>query len=287
MAVPSPKDAERPAPAPDNQLVSGERPIGEHSPVSHARRNLSLGRTPKFIKRVVWVLAGVAAYALVGYRLVPWLVQRQATAYVHEHYQRTLRIERVRFDPFSLALEVEHLALPDVDAEPVLRFEKLTVDFEPWASLWRRAWVFREITLHRPRLRARIRPDGVLNLADFQPRERSREEPSELPALAIDALTLSEGGVEFHDLSQVQTFSETLSPVSFRLRQFRTTQAGGTFSFSARSDQGARFWWQGKFAVAPLLSSHGKIAVADVEVADLANYLAATLPFEVERGRAS
>ena len=56
--------------------------------------------------------------------------------FVRTHYGRTLGIGDIRFNPFTLTLEVRRLALPDADGQTLLAFERLHVDLQ-LATLWR------------------------------------------------------------------------------------------------------------------------------------------------------
>jgi hypothetical protein len=240
-------------------------------------------RVPRWLRALLAAAGALGIYALVGYQLVPCVARDYAIGYVREQFGRTLSIGALRFDPFLLELEIDQLALPDRQG-PLLRFAFLRVDFELLASAWRRAYVFRDITLERPQLHAQVRKDGSLNLADFASKQNSPGD-GELPALAIDSLTLHDGALSFSDLSHEQPFAQQLSPLSFQLKHFRTSAEGGAFALSAVGEQGARFWWKGDFAVSPALSSHGRIAIADVQLASLAKYVGS--PVELEHGRGS
>ena len=114
--------------------------------------------------KITWTLATlallVALYALLGFYAAPRLVRSQAIEHVRETYGRELTLGDVRVHPFKLQLEIRDLSLPDADAKPMVAFRRLFVDFEAPASLWERAFVFREVTLDAPRMRTVIRPDG-------------------------------------------------------------------------------------------------------------------------------
>jgi Domain of Unknown Function (DUF748) len=235
------------------------------------------------VRALLGVELCIGIYALLGFQLLPRVLRSQATSYVQEHYGRKLSMGKVRFDPFALQLEIEQLSVPDADGSTLLRWRKLVVDFEPTASLWRRAWVFRDITLEQPQLCARVREDGQLNLSDFASHEPASDEPP--PALAIDAFTMDAGALEFSDHSRGEPFSQRLRPISFQLRHFRTSKEGGAFSLSASGDEGARFWWKGEFALAPALVSRGRIAIRDMQLASLSEYLTAASPVALREGR--
>ena len=112
------------------------------------------------------IAALVGLYALLGFQVAPGIVRDQAVGFVRENYGRELQIGEVRVQPFKLQLEVRDLALPDTDAQTMLGFERLFVDFE-LSSLWERAFVFKDVTIEAPVVRAVVRPGGSLNLGDL------------------------------------------------------------------------------------------------------------------------
>lgn len=240
-------------------------------------------RLPRWARALLAATAALGIYALVGYQLVPRLVHDQAVAYVRAQYGRELSIGAVRFDPFRLALEVDRLSLPDREGK-LLDFERLTVDLEALRSLSRWSFVFREIALERPELHVLVRPDGSLNVQDLVGAPAAAEQHAEPPALTIDTLALRAGEVRFEDLSHSEPFHQVFAPISFRLDRFQTTSEGGAFTLRARGEQGARLWWQGRFALAPSLSSEGRVAVEAVQLASLAEY--AGSPVVLTQGRA-
>src|SRR6516162_2939088 len=111
---------------------------------------------------IVSVLVG--AYAAAGFLAVPYFTRKAAVDFVRTHYHRTLSIGEVRFNPFTLTLDIRQLALPDADGQTLVSFEHLGVTLQ-LASLWRLGASFGDILLERPYVRAVIRPDGELNFA--------------------------------------------------------------------------------------------------------------------------
>jgi hypothetical protein len=64
----------------------------------------------------------VAAYAAAGFWLVPKLLRGEAKSFASETYGRTLTLGEIRFNPFTLAVEVERFSSPDADGEPPASF---------------------------------------------------------------------------------------------------------------------------------------------------------------------
>ena len=231
----------------------------------------------------------VGAYAWLGFRVAPGLVRQQAIDLVRERYGRELQVGELRLQPFKLQLEVRDLAFPDRDRQPMLALRRLFVDFE-LASLWRGAWVFRELDLEGPAVRAVLRRDGTLNLADLAgsagpaPSATSSDAKS-LPSLWIESLAIRDGRAEYLELARRRApFAREFAPVGFTLRDFRTTPEGGAFRLAARSGAGESFEWNGRFALAPRLASEGEFRIAGLQAPGLAEFLGEALPFDVASG---
>ncbi|MEP7245288.1 MAG: DUF748 domain-containing protein [Gammaproteobacteria bacterium] len=167
---------------------------------------------PAVRKYLFWVgipLLLAALYALAGFLLVPRLVRSRLQGYVAEHYHRRAEVGEVRFNPFTLTLDVHSFALADADAQPLLSFSRLLVDLD-MATLWRRGPGFAQIALDDPFARVLIRTDGSLNLADLaKPRPREAA-PAPEPAnskpmrLFIDRFTVRGGRTTFEDRTRAQ-----------------------------------------------------------------------------------
>src|SRR5690349_20585350 len=137
--------------------------------------------------RKVFVLAAIAAlviglYAIIGFFVVPRAVKSQIHEFARENYQREASVGRVRFNPFTLALEIQGFSFPDEDKQPLFGFERLLVN-SSLSSIWRRGPSLELIELDQPFGRAVIRPDGTLNFADLaKPFEKEQEpEPESEP----------------------------------------------------------------------------------------------------------
>jgi uncharacterized protein involved in outer membrane biogenesis len=169
----------------------------------------------------------------------------------------------------------------------MLALERLFVDFQV-SSLWKRALYFREVDLGAPYVRAVIRPDGAMNLADLAPRAeaepQAREEPEEPTRVWIADLAVADGYVDYLDQARARPFERRFEPVSFLLKDFRTTPEGGDFRLSARSEAGEQFEWKGHFALAPLVSSEGEFTIADLRAAGVGEFLGDILTYELSGG---
>lgn len=245
---------------------------------------------PILRSRAAWAV-GIAAvlvglYALAGFKGVPALLRSQASTFVRENYGRELALGEIRFNPFTLQLEMRDLRLPDADGAPMLGFERSFVDFEV-ASLWRRAYVFRNFDIDAPHIRAVVRPDGSVNLDDLAlpPEPGAPVEPDEpLPAVWIQSLVVGGGLVEYVDRTRRAPLERRFEKVGFSLQDFRTTPEGGDFHLTARTRLAEQFDWKGRFALEPVIASKGEFTIAGLDLPGLAEFLGDALPFGVSAG---
>jgi len=242
-----------------------------------------------------YVLAGLAIagllalYAALGFLAVPRLVTSLAQDTVRADYGRELAVGAVRFNPFTLALEVDQLTLPDADGSPMVGFDRLLVDLD-LNSLWRRALSFRAIRLDGLAVNAVVRKGGELNLGDLEaPAEPAAPDAAEepLPRLIVGELTVSEGRVRFEDRDRPEPFVADLRPLTFRLTDFSTFLAEGErYELDATVFDTGRFAWRGSLKAQPL-ASDGEFVLTDLPLPQLAGFLGDALRLEITDGTAT
>jgi hypothetical protein len=247
-----------------------------------------MGRYRRYIIAFAVLLILVGVYAAAGFWAVPHFARSSAQDFVKTHYGRTLHIGEIRFNPFTLKLDINDVLLPDADGKPLLSFARLHVDLQ-LASLWRLGPSFREILLDKPYVRAVIRHGGELNLADLGkgfPEEPKKPEPA--PAkpmrLYIGRLAVTGGSSTFEDLTRSDPFKADFNPITFELHDFSTVgQRGNAYSLTAASEDGERFDWSGTLRLAPL-SSQGHFEVIDLRARTIWDYIRDLVPVELDSG---
>jgi hypothetical protein len=239
---------------------------------------------------VLAVLAGLlAAYAAVGFLLVPRWLRSELVGLTARDFGRTLSLGDIRFDPFTWTLQIQDFSLPDADGRPMVTFRRLQVAVG-LSSVWRLAPSLRYIVLDRPQVSAVVRPDGRLNLADLAA-PFTHPVPAKKPAspsrpfeLFVERLTVLQGSAVYQDDSRPRPFRLEIDPIAFQLVNFSTTgAAAGRYRLTATIGRGGRLDWTGAMRAAPL-SIQGKIALDALSARLVSNYLGPVLPAEVSRG---
>jgi hypothetical protein len=99
----------------------------------------------------------------------------------------------------------------------MLGFQRLSADFQI-ASLWNRAFTFREAAVDAPQVRAVIRPDGALNLADLALPSEPAAPAVPPPRVWIQKLEIGRGSVTFVDKARRKPFEQHFGDVGFQSR---------------------------------------------------------------------
>ncbi len=235
------------------------------------------------------IVAVVGAYAAFGFLGVPRLLRSNLESFVSTHYSRRVSIGDIRFNPFTLTLDLRAFSLPDADGQPMLGFSRLFVNLG-LVSIWRRGPSFQEIALDDPFAHVLIRPDGTLNLADLGkgfPPERPpppNQPPAKPMRLFIDKLSVRRGHTVYEDRSRPDPFVAQLTPLTFDLRNFSTTaKTGNEYSLEGASEAGERFSWSGTLSVNPV-GSRGRFEIDHLLAHTLWSYIRDSVGFEVPTG---
>jgi len=246
-----------------------------------------MGRYRRHLIGLAIAVVLLGAYAAAGFLAVPYYARRSLQDFVRQHYGRAIVMAEIRFNPFTLALDVRGFSLPDADGRPLLSFSRLHVGLQ-LASLWRFAPSFGEIILEQPYVRAAVRADGALNLADLGkgfPSAPAKPPPKSEPMrLFIRRLAVISGTVAFEDQDRTRPFHAEFKPIAFELRDFSTTAGTGNgYTLNAASPEGERLIWSGTLRLEPV-SSHGVFEIADLQARTLWRYLRESLSFEMASG---
>lgn len=202
-----------------------------------------------------WLLAGMGgllAYALLGFFLIPFLIQHYTPPLVAENIKRQASVGKVYFNPFLFSLEIDDFSLEENDGRPVFALRHLLVDFD-LESIFRRAWVFGDLILEDPKLDVVMDQEGKLNLASIAesiPKSEGPPPPSSPPPrILLKHLALRDGVVTYTR----QSATETLSPLNLELDDISTLpDSQGINALDAKLGDDGLIHWDGHFSLEPI-----------------------------------
>jgi len=237
-----------------------------------------------------WAIALVLFYTLAGFFGVPVLVKSQIVAMARDDLGREARIQRVRFNPYVLSLEISGFQLTDPDGSEHAAFERLFVNLQ-LSSVVRWAWTFREIRLEGLDLlyeRFTAEESRLSRLLEDQasragPAAPEAEDPGDLPRLLVSDLVLAEGQIRFRDHVPADEVDLEFGPVSVSVHDLNTLpDRSGQQTVSVRLPAGAQISWQGSLDLGPL-QSEGTFVVENSHLDQTIAYLKAILPVQAMR----
>lgn len=243
------------------------------------------------MKTPVLIAGGVVvSYLLFAYLAVPPLAKWGAEKYIRDKTGYGLTVDEVRFDPLRLSLTVVNLKLSEPEGRPLLAFDSLFVDIEA-ESLFKFAYVFKDIRLSAPRVRVELGANGRPNWVGFidalggeeGKRVEARKEAG-LPRVVVENITVQKGVLDFVDHKVTGGFETRFEPINLELHELSTLPDDkGAYTLSMRTEMGARIRWKGAFSLNPILAQ-GELRIDELQLARLMPYLAGTVPMDLSRG---
>ena len=222
-------------------------------------------------KAFLGVMAALLLYALTGFALAPYLLERYVTRYAQEQLGSRATIADVRFNPFLLRLEVKGFHLEYPPGQPILGFGRLLVDFQ-LSSLLRRAWTFADVQIDGLDVNVEVGRDGSLNLAAFMDRLVGRYtavSSGERPPLRwlLQHAQLRDGKLTFSDLSGQTPLHTMVAPINLEVLNLATLpDRNGRYAISAAVPDGGTIAWHGDVSLLPTASA-GELEVRGVKLA--------------------
>ncbi len=241
-----------------------------------------------FLKTLALTCAGFAvAYLLVGWLVLPRIIQAQAEKFIAEKTSHHLTMNRPEFNPFELSLHLSGLRLTQPDNEPLLAFRDLVVDMSA-ASIYRGAFIFDGIRLDGLEATVVLLPNGRLNWSGLIDSLKSKDETSNspLPKLDIQHFVLAGAKLDFADKRIAPAFTTRIEPLDIELTDISTLpNEKGQYKIYARTTFGASIAWHGETSLDPLAMT-GSFNVDDVDLARLSTYFKDSLPIAPPTGKA-
>ena len=243
-------------------------------------------------KPLPWIVLALVAYTAVGFWLVPFVAKKQLPAIIDADYGLTATVGEIKFNPWSLTLEVTDFQLNDPDEMPLMDFERLFINLQT-SSIINWAVTLKELSLTKPEihvLRYSFDDTNLQRAADAAPYVPTDEEVAADSApirLLINEINLIAGSIEFEDRLQSKPFVTTIGPVDVTVNDLNTLpDRSGQQQVSIVTETGASVSWTGSLDLAPLVSA-GSLDIQGPLLPIAYRYLEDQLNFEVVGGDVS
>jgi hypothetical protein len=158
--------------------------------------------------RAKWTLGiGVAliVYTLAGFLLLPAIIQSQMLRRLPAITHRTVAVQQVKLNPFALTLTIRGFTLKETNGDLFCSFDELYMNLR-LVSIFKRAFVFKEIKLKKPFGSVIFQQDGKPNFSNLfgalPPETKAKLESQELPHFVVERLNIEDGALFFDDLNR-------------------------------------------------------------------------------------
>jgi hypothetical protein len=237
----------------------------------------------------VWAASLFVAYNLIGFLILPVCIRFFGARQIAHQLDRSAQIKSVRINPYVLSLRIRGLLVQDKDGQPFVSWDEFYANFQ-LSSFFRKPWVFKEVRLVHPFVRARMNKDYTLNFSDLVKKfstESGPPKPSKPLFLEIEQLNITGALVSITDLTPRVPFHHNIGPVELTVTRFRTEpQSQNPYSFSGTTDSGERFTWSGSFSLDPI-RSFGELAMQGVSIPRYAALYQDMTRFDIPQGTVS
>ena len=245
--------------------------------------------SPRQRKLVIWSLALLGAYTLIGFLILPPIIRSVSAKQLTQELGREVSIQKVKLNPFVLSATVDGLLIKDQDGQPFVSWDEVHVKFQ-LASFFGKAWVFKEISTTKPFVRVRMNPDGTFNFSDIIARFSTKTAPTKVAApakplaLHIDRLHIGGAAAAFTDQTLRTPFTRVIGPLDVTLENFRTDPDNkNPYAFAGTTDAGEAFAWSGYFSLDPL-RSQGELSLDKIALNKYAALYQDFVRFEIRDG---
>lgn len=243
-----------------------------------------------------WLLTALVLlyllYVALSYLYLPGKLQQVVQTDVAQLIDRDIQVQRIAFNPFALALEVEQFAIADRPEQPLLAWQRLYVNLDLWGSLF--GWQLRlsAVELDAPGINIERRPQDFnfsSILARFPAEEKTAEDvPAEKTAFAlrVDRIQINSGRFEFDDVSGTVPANSVLDQITIGVHDLYLATGDdklNPFSLQAQMPGGGSLQLSGEYRADPLLVN-SQVKLDGIQLPTFADFIANVVPVKLNSG---
>lgn len=180
------------------------------------------------LKKISYTLLSLfLLYTIVGFFILPLVIQSQSSKFVKSELNKDLTIEKISFNPFLFKLSIHNVALNEND-KSIISFENLFLDFDLDRTIANKYLHFKKLLISKPQINIEIDENKELNLLRLIPASNTtepkveKEAASEPIKLQLDALVIQDAIIDFKDFSRQKPFHTTLDAFNYTFRDLST-----------------------------------------------------------------
>ena len=223
-----------------------------------------------------WALRVFVAYILIGFLVIPHLLEYLAPKMVAKQLTGTIGVERIAFNPIRLKLDITGLRVLNADGELDLSSQAISVNLNLIASVIRRALVMDQVIIDTPEINLIQTATGELRIAKTlaAPSGDTKEHETKtlLPRFQIGSFLIKNGLVRYDNLKDPAPFS-VFQDFNLELKSLSSLSSDeGQLKMDAELLDGGQLHWSGQATINPL-ASRGLLTLSRLSLESLGGLL--------------
>jgi uncharacterized protein involved in outer membrane biogenesis len=157
---------------------------------------------PGLNKIIIGFAVFFVLFAVAGFFILPPLLKSVLTEKLSENLHREVTIGGINLNPFTLSVKVKDILIKEPNSpETFLSCGEIFIDFES-LSVFKKAVIFREISIKEPFIKIARNPDTSFNFSDLIKKDESKkpEEKNDKPlSFSLSNIRIENGSIDFLD----------------------------------------------------------------------------------------
>ncbi len=242
------------------------------------------------MKKVARILAIIyASYlALVLLVVTPALNLLPGWA-VKKYLGRDFHSEIIWFNPFTLSLELNKTAIPELDGSRFVSLDSASVNLS-LESLWSGALVFDQVAVSQLYVHVIEQADGNFNFSDMVPPDDPQAPAPESTGIfpvTIHNFNFTSEQLVYTNQAREKPFSSELNGLALNVTGLSTIlEEGKPYVLDATGEGGGQLHWEGEVSI-PRSHSEGTLALTDLQLPALWRIAEPWVSFELPQGTIS
>jgi len=217
------------------------------------------------------VVSAVVIYALLGFFLAPYLLEKNLVEAMRQDFDAELRVENIEINPFVLSLRITGLELDNPEGAATARIQEIFTNFQ-LSSLFRLALTFDEVRLSSAELFVARDKSGNMNFAYLlqsaggegeNEASADAKETGLLQALVFN-FTIEDWIINWSDQLPAEPIETHFGPITIAIKELNTLPSrAGQQTVVIVTESSGTLSWTGDLQLNPLRSSgHSRLEEA-------------------------
>ncbi len=239
-------------------------------------------------KTLSWFTGIILLYTVLGFWLLPTLLKDKLPELIEENLHRPATVEDIRFNPYTLELDVRRFELLDKKQKQFVGFDRFYVDIAFWRSVLNLNLSFEQILLNKPAGLIERYKNGSFNFSDLisnEPQAKEEKSSDQAIPLSIKQLQISDGSVLWKDYLYGELEQEKIQPLNLEIHNLVfSKEKNSMLDFTIKLASGGSMAVQSDFALTPL-HADGKLQLKGVNFRQVWElFLKHEVNFEILKG---